>query len=415
MVVGLVGLLAVALLATDAPAAPRCEGVARIEPAQAFVGQQIAYGLRILRHETTGSVRWERNLEFPGFRVEWLPGSIQPGVRDALGPADVFEERRALFPARVGRLPVPAAGILCNGPDGDLLAEVAPIEVLSMPLPDVGQPEDFGGIVGRVGMSANLDRETVGLGGSVRLSVLVHGPANLWEVRLDPTPELAEQEAEVFAHPVEIARDVGRRLTLRRYAVFDVVPRKTGSLVVPALSVPYFDPETARYERARTRPLEIFVEARAAAAPEERPTEEAPAEAADAPVPLWLLGVAGVVAATVLGARLRQRSGAGADPREEIAACMARAEQASAEGRPADALEELARSARLALSRRVPGALGLSTEELFERAGSGPGREWVQLLQRLDRMRFSGTPDPAETRDVMASLARSLRHDDAAG
>ena len=110
-----VALVAVSLLlGASSGAEPLCRARVLLEPDDAVVGQQIVYRLQILRQLEVESVRFTRDLGFPSFRTEWLPGqSPDPAIADVGDHALIFEERRALFPVRAGELEIPAARLAC--------------------------------------------------------------------------------------------------------------------------------------------------------------------------------------------------------------------------------------------------------------------------------------------------------------
>src|SRR5690606_26023523 len=98
--------------ATPPPAAPACLAETTLDPPRAVVGQQVLYRVRILRREGAAGLRWMQPLSFPSFRAEWLPGrSPDPRIAGIGAGRIVFEERRALFPARAGTLAIPPAAL----------------------------------------------------------------------------------------------------------------------------------------------------------------------------------------------------------------------------------------------------------------------------------------------------------------
>ncbi len=417
---GLAGPLVAALLAIAGASAaraaeasgeaPLCEASLHLEAEHALVGQQILYEIHILRRKDVTQLAWDPAPGFPAFRAEWLPGisGDAPVIRDGES-YDLYRERRALFPARAGVLAVPPAGLRCATAGGEELVAVPGGRVAVEPVPEPGRPAGYDGLVGPVEVSVTASPAALALGGSVRISVALRGRANLWDAGA-PLAAAAWPDAELFAHPPELSRDAGRELRLRRYFVYDLVPRREGRLRIPAVAVAWFDPETRRYRVAESLALEVAVgPAPAAAAPAER----APGGAEDPVAPggdgrrTWgvLLGALVLVAALLAFYLVRQgvhhgvRRGAGRAPDFDATGALSKADSL-----PADAM---ARALRAALAARLPGVASLSSDEIVAGAPDALVREAGELLMRLDRARFepgAPAPDPEAVRACLDAL-----------
>jgi hypothetical protein len=399
-------------LAPAAGATPLCRASVTLDPLRARVGQQVVYRLRIERREDVSSLQWERNLSFPAFRAEWLPGIASASGEGAAGEGvQVFEERRALFPTRAGRLAVPAAGLRCrSGGLEETTAIPGAVLEVSEP-PEEGRPAEWTGVVGPVEVRTTLAPRRVALGASALLSVSVQGPANLWDVELELAERLRSADLEVFERPRDLARDAGRRLTLRRYYAYDLVPRRSGVHVLAPVRVAFWDPEAGRYATVASSALRLEVEPplpEEAAPPAPEPAR--PAEAPDAPpAPAWRAPAAVALAAALASAlalALARRARRPAPEAGQAALAAALAEAAAAEraGELERAAAVLARAVREALRERVPGALALSSEEIAAAAPDESARSLARLLARLDRARFGGGADAAELRALRAAL-----------
>ena len=410
-----VALAAVSLLvARAAGAEPPCSTRVLVEPDAAFVGEQIIYRLQIFRHIDVSSVRFARDLSFPSFRAEWLPGqSPDPAIADVGDHALVFEERRALFPARAGELTIPAARIECVSATQTIEVGVPAARVRVRELPGAGRPPGFRGVVGRVDVQAHLSSERVALGQSLALVITVRGAANAWDAAdpLDPRRDLAG--VDVYANPPTTERETGRHLEVRRAFSFDLVPRSIGQFEVPALRVPYFDPERERYEIAETAALSFTVEAPASEAV--RPVAPAATASPRSDVPRGNFG-APVIIALVLSAlfgvavaTLRRRVGQRAALRA-AEPLLADAATASVRGDSLATARALAAALRAALETRVPGAGALAAEEIAARDEASL-RAIGEALVDLDRLRFGAAPGHSRSLDILQvrALIASLR------
>ena len=413
-----VALVAVSLLlAGSSGAEPPCRARVLLEPDNAVVGQQIVYRLQILRQLEVESVHFTRDLGFPSFRTEWLPGhSPDPAIADVGDHALIFEERRALFPVRAGELEIPAARLACVSAAQTVEVEVPATRVLVRELPGAGQPPGFGGTVGPVVVQAHLSSERVTLGQSLALTVMVRGAANAWDAAAPFDPARDLPGVDVYAHPPETEREAGRQLEVRRSFSYELVPRTAGAFAIPALRVPYFDPERERYAIAEAPVLRFAVEpatpaATATAAPVAR--ANAPPTQSHARRNSMRLGATLLIAVALLAAsawfavaKARGRRGAAmraAEPR------LAEATAASARGDHPATARALAAALRAALEVRVPGASALTAEELARRDEASL-RAVAEALRDLDRARFAATPscgrslEVAQVRALIGSL-----------
>lgn len=398
-------LVALALLvggpAGAAAEPPLCRAEVVLEPARAFVGQPVLHRVRIVQRHEVVDMRWETSLSFPAFRAERILGGGGPPERSAT--TETTEERRVLFPARAGRLALPAARIACESTSRVETAEVPAAELIAEDPPVEGRPAGWAGLIGPVEVSVYATPDRVALGDSISLGVTVQGETNVWAapVAFAFPPDVAE----LFERPTELGRDMGRSLRLRGYRSFDLVPRRAGVLEIPELRVAWFDPGTHRYAETRAPAIRVEVSERSLAAPAEA-APDAPTPAARPAGPgrlaaaaLALGGALGLGAGVWLGRRRRtQRSGAAfADELRHARGALA---SALALGDADAAARAAARALRLGLERALPGARSLDVEELAAAAPGGLAGA-VALLARLERARF-GAAAPAE----LLALAR---------
>ena len=416
----LLAACAAALVAGRAPgeAGPPCVAEARLSASAAVVGQQLVYSVRVLRRPDVSSADWIVPPAFPSFRAEWLPG--RPGdtrVWQNGTPYLVYEERHALFPVRSGRLAIPGARLLCelHAFPGEerrgAPAELAGAAVEVSEPPEAGRPPGFAGLVGRLRVRRELEPASARLGEALRLSVVLEGPANLWDA---PEPSLdGLEQADVFAHPPALSFDAAEELRVRRTFVWDVVPRRSGRLELPAYEVTSFDPIQGRYESVVAPPLAVEVGAppepvSPAAAPAGPPVHAAATGSRGAlrhgAVALLLAAAVGA-AWLALAARRRRSPASRAVERALDEAAAARASGA----RDAEAAA-LARALRSALALHLPETRARTPEELSAEAPSGEARSALSLLAELETARFApggAAPDVASVRRVARELLRA--------
>ena len=167
--------------------------------------------------------------------------------------------KKALFPTRAGKLTIPAFGAdvhsFMDAPQRLASPELT-IEV--MPLPAGAPPRFDPASVGRFDIEATIDRTTVPAGEPLTLDLVMHGTG---AVRRMQVPVLRLDGIDVTP-PHDFDEKVdrsGAKLGGERRYRYLLTPRKGGTLSVGPLELPYFDPDKAAYQVARTAPLTVTV------------------------------------------------------------------------------------------------------------------------------------------------------------
>jgi hypothetical protein len=244
-----------------------------VDQSSAVTGQQITL---LFRLATSPQIRFERQPNYtpPEVLGGWVEelgeekryDEVRAGVR-----WEIVELRYALFPTAPGEMQIGPAKLdasvssgrvdifsLMNGRGRRLLLETDPIEVQVSTLPEKGQPDDFAGAVGSFAIRARFDRDRGTVNDPLTLTIEIEGRGNL---RTLPDPPMPEVEGLRFFEPqvkVETGEHDGHfggRRTLTRL----VVPEQAGTLLFPALDLPYFDPDAGRYRHARTSAIRLQI------------------------------------------------------------------------------------------------------------------------------------------------------------
>jgi hypothetical protein len=409
-------LVATAGLATgESGAPPPCSATVTLEPDRAVPGQQVLYRVEISSPEGVAGVTWVEPPSFPALRSERLPGTSQPGrVAQEAASQRSQEERFALFPERTGLLVLRGPAVRCTAAGGgeEFPVRVPDIRLLVEPLPEAGRPETFDGLVGPLALRVTVTPHEMRVGDSVRVAAMLRGGGNLWDAG-PPFDEASLGDAEVFALRPSLALERGRILRVRRHYGYDVVPRKAGSLIVPAVRVPYFDPESQTYAVASSTEVRVHVAARESASDVEPGggrvgSSSAALGAHDASrrsprsrsVVGWLVGLAALaILALAIGFRLWRGHTAGTEE------ALARAELARRAGDAEGEAAALETALRLALERVVADARATTPEELIAREGTPSRiRRAAQLLAMLERSRFDPATSPPDASAVLQAI-----------
>ncbi|MFQ5416528.1 MAG: hypothetical protein ACE5FL_05685, partial [Myxococcota bacterium] len=237
---------------------------------------------------------------------------------------------------------------------------------------------------------------------TVRIAVMMRGPGNLWDIR-DPLEPLSG--VDVFRRRPEQNLETGEHLVVRRHFVYDVVPLREGTLVVPALRVAFYDPATGAFGVSRSEAVSVDVAARAPvqAQPEAREvaTAQAPpsgdASAARAATRRYgAVPTAALALSALLGIALWWRS---FGRRRNRSRTLARAEAGRGDA------TDFARWLRDGIARHLPEARTLTAEEIAAHPKLPPrARQAARLLVEVDRSRF----DPSTTAPAPDTVRRAL-------
>lgn len=137
-------------------------------------------------------------------------------------------------------------------------ATAEPVTVDIRPLPEQGRPASFNGVVGACEIEAAISDATTRVGDPITLSVRIKGelpPARL------PAPPIDQQPAltDAFRFASNGWVDGGEQGGGRVYSI-TIRPRTPDLKEIPAIELPYFDPASAEYRIARSKPIPIKVE-----------------------------------------------------------------------------------------------------------------------------------------------------------
>ena len=125
-----------------------------------------------------------------------------------------------------------------------------PARIKVNPLP--GQkPTDFSGIVGKIDMTASLDKDSVNVNDAINLRIVLSGMGNL---KLAALPELnIPPDIEVYDPKVSENLTNGTNGTTgRKTYEYILIPRHNGDFTISPVSLSYFNPLSRQYERLNT-------------------------------------------------------------------------------------------------------------------------------------------------------------------
>lgn len=136
-------------------------------------------------------------------------------------------------------------------------AHTAPITIHVKPLPEAGRPKGFKGGVGKFSLTARLSNEEVKEGESATLTLVLSGEGNIRDVA-DPTIEM--DSVKIYSDtPTINVKNYHDKVVGEKVYKLALVPQEAGKIEIPEVEVPYFNPESQRFEIASANPLELTV------------------------------------------------------------------------------------------------------------------------------------------------------------
>ena len=179
---------------------------------------------------------------------------------------DLYVSFQTVFPLNPGQLTIPSARLAWVQPSGRSSAadrresvESAPVMLSVQPLPDAGRPAGFAGPVAHdLRIEYELGASSGRAGVALPVAVVVSGAGNL---PLWPPPQVAwPGTVRVYQEGTEAAaRLVGYLMGGSKKFRFGIVPDSAGSLALPPLDYPYFDPSSASYRSAHAPAIVVPV------------------------------------------------------------------------------------------------------------------------------------------------------------
>ena len=133
-----------------------------------------------------------------------------------------------------------------------------PVEIEVLPLPEEGRPRSFTGLVGRLGVSASIDRSSVETNDAVTLEIIVEGEGNLRGLEAP----VIDFPADFEVFPPEVSESIDRsgfRVRGSRTYQYVLIPRSPGEKVIPPVEMSYFDAESGLYATSASEPLRLDV------------------------------------------------------------------------------------------------------------------------------------------------------------
>ena len=241
---------------------------------EAYVGEQVTVSFYLY---TRGNIRDLDTLKYPSLRGFWKEDieiathlNFSNEVVNGIPYKKALLAAFALFPIKEGPATIDSYMAKCTvlpgfdnfGTPGSGQAFTytktsLPVKINVKPLPKEGQPADFSGAVGDFQVSSSVEDHNIVSNQPFKFKVRFEGKGNAKLIELPPfqPPEGVEQ--------YDIQKDSKFFRTGTSYKDFTIqlIPRREGEFVIPAISVAIFDPSRKAYVQKTTEPVRVLVSA----------------------------------------------------------------------------------------------------------------------------------------------------------
>ena len=257
--------------------------VAEVGKTRVYQNEPIEVNYRLFTRVNVTSFTLVDLGESEGFWVEVVPGpqnpEVEQRVRDGQPYTTAVVRRVVLFPAGPGtktieslsveasvRVRRQARSIFDNffgggslfGSQVPAVIVSSPVEVEVLPLPVEGRPQSFTGLVGRLNVSASIDRSSIETNDAVTLELIVEGEGNLRGLAVP----LIDFPGDFEVFPPEVTETIdrsGSRIRGRKAYTYVLIPRSPGEKNIPPVEMSYFDAESGLYATSASEPLRLEV------------------------------------------------------------------------------------------------------------------------------------------------------------
>ncbi len=270
-----------------------------------YAGQQIVNTLRLYSKVRVLEANFS-DLSFDRVWVEEI--GKQESYRKILGghTYTVHELKRAIFPLVQSDLTLPEREILIKVVDkgkkqGGPLSRFGffsdnvfgfaqttikrlrskPLDISVLPLPQVPQAlsdAHAGSIpVGETEISTGLNTESIEVGGSKTLSIVVQSSGNLHPLEDIQLPTI--EGVKIYPEHPETSYSLrNSKLLTKKTFKYSFVPLRGGIINIPSIKLLYFNPKTSTYKIASTRDTKFFVKGESASQKDLTKAQQEPAE-----------------------------------------------------------------------------------------------------------------------------------------
>ena len=257
--------------------------VAEVSKTRVYQNEPIEVSYRLFTRVNVSSYSLFDLVESEGFWMEDIPSPRTPEVEQRVRGGQTYTtavvRRIVLFPAGPGTKTIEPMSVEARlqvqrqrrsvfdnffdrgslfGSQVPIIVVSAPVQVEVLPLPVQGRPRSFTGLVGRLNVSASIDRSSVETNDAVTLELIIEGEGNLRSL----AAPIIDFPADFEVFPPEVTESIdrtGSRIRGSRTYEYVLIPRSPGQKIIPPVEMSYFNAESGLYATSASEPLRLDV------------------------------------------------------------------------------------------------------------------------------------------------------------
>jgi len=133
-----------------------------------------------------------------------------------------------------------------------------PISIVTLPLPKEGQPEDFGGAVGKYTIKTWVDNKKVEVNEPITLQLRISGTGNIKSIASPEIPELSDFRTYQSGDS-ENTTKTNYRIAGSKTFEHVFIPKRAGTYLLPAVSFSFFNPEMKQYQTVSSESIQLEI------------------------------------------------------------------------------------------------------------------------------------------------------------
>ncbi|MFH1958486.1 MAG: BatD family protein [bacterium] len=138
------------------------------------------------------------------------------------------------------------------------ILKTEPLSLQVKNLPDAGKPKNYKGDIGSFGITAQTDKKNAKVGEAVNLIVEIKGEGNISSITCPDFPEFVNFKHYEVISSQNLEKEDYKITGSKKFQTV-LVPRVSGTLKIPGIEYSFFDPAKKKYEKIKTKEINIEV------------------------------------------------------------------------------------------------------------------------------------------------------------
>lgn len=244
-----------------------------VTPKKAYLGQKISYLINFYtKYFPYGGPSFEENFALKDFIVKNITERSAKTNTKQIGNVNYYYFRilkLLLIPTKTGKYEIPSKEfrITLQNRHAESFVNIGKVHFLKthkqeieiLPLPTLGKPAKFSGLVGEAKLEYKISTQQINFGEPVKLKVKITGNLNL--ENLEKIIVNKPENFKVYENEVSSIEDIreGKYYSEKNFEIV-LVADKSGRLEFPEIKIPFFNTRTKAYDSLKIPTFEVIVQ-----------------------------------------------------------------------------------------------------------------------------------------------------------